>query len=245
MPICLPALSRRRFLLRTLAAGAGVTLGAVRSAAAKPVDEDSWALLSDSHLAADRTMIVREVDMAGHFEQAAREVLALAQRPARLLITGDCAYNSGEKADYELLAELLEPVRRGEMTVCLALGNHDQRDHFWDAFSLEKAAKRPVADRQTALITARHANWFILDSLEKTLSTPGRIGQQQLSWLAESLDANANKPALVVAHHNPGISGNVGLKDTQEFFEVIRPRRQVKAYLYGHTYSWKIEQDQS
>jgi hypothetical protein len=37
----------------------------------------------------------------------------------------------------------------------------------------------------------------------------------------------------------------VGLRDTQELFEVIRPRRQVKAYIYGHTHTWKIEKDQS
>ena len=26
-------------------------------------------------------------------------------------------------------------------------------------------------------------------------------------------------------------------------FEVIRPRKQVKAYIYGHTHTWRVEKD--
>ena len=245
MPVVLPALSRRRFLRQSMAACAGVAAGSCLRSEARELDEHSWALFSDTHLAADRTSIVRGVDMAGNFEQAARELLALPDRPGRLLINGDCAYNLGDKSDYALLAEFLEPIRRGQMPVLLSLGNHDEREHFWDVFKEERTRNRPLADRQAMLVSTAHSNWFILDSLEKTLSTPGRIGKPQLEWLAQTLDANADKPAVVVVHHNPGISGNLGLRDTQELFEVIRPRRQVKAYIFGHTHSWKIEKDQS
>ena len=37
----------------------------------------------------------------------------------------------------------------------------------------------------------------------------------------------------------------MGLKDTLAFLEIIRPRKQVKAYIYGHTHNWKVEQDPS
>jgi len=140
---------------------------------------------------------------------------------------------------------MLDPIRAGQIPVHLALGNHDNRERFWDALHEEKAAKRPLADRQVLLMPTRQANWFILDSLETTLSTPGLLGRQQLDWLASALDANRKKPALILVHHNPGLSGNLGLKDTTALFEVIRPRRQVKAYIYGHTHTWKIEQDSS
>ena len=46
-------------------------------------------------------------------------------------------------------------------------------------------------------------------------------------------------------HHNPGISGNIGLKDTAALFEVIRPRKQVKAYIFGHTHVWNVWPDES
>jgi hypothetical protein len=72
------------------------------------------------------------------------------------------------------------------------------------------------------------------------------LGQEQLNWLAQALDAEPNTPALVLVHHNPGITGgNMGLKDTLALFEVIRPRKQVKAYIFGHTHHWQVEQETS
>jgi 3',5'-cyclic-AMP phosphodiesterase len=245
MPIYLPPLSRRRFLFRSLAAAAGIGLKPYLLAAQKPTDPNAWALLADTHLAANRAQLARGITMAEHFERVSNEVVGLAKRPAGLILTGDCAYNSGETGDYATMAELVQPIRREQIPLHLALGNHDNRDRFWEAFANKQAAKRPIADRQAALITGPRANWLILDSLEKTLSTPGLLGPQQLKWLGETLDAHQRKPALIVIHHNPGLNGNMGLKDTQALFDVIRPRKQVKAYVYGHTHNWKVEQDDS
>jgi 3',5'-cyclic-AMP phosphodiesterase len=86
-------------------------------------------------------------------------------------------------------------------------------------------------------------NWFLLDSLEETNVTPGFLGKNQLEWLATTLDAHPDTPALVMVHHNPGVTGNTGLKDTVPFFEIIRPRKQVKAYIYGHTHAWSVDRD--
>jgi Icc protein len=170
----------------------------------------------------------------------------LPKRPAGVFVVGDCAYNSGEKNDYGTFTELLNPVRLAEMPVHLTLGNHDNRERFWDALEEQKAAKRPLADRQAAMVASPQVNWFVLDSLEKTLSTPGLLGQEQLDWLAKVLDENSAKPALILIHHNPGTASSVeGLKDTAALFEVIRPRRQVKAYIFGHTHNWSITRDGS
>ena len=245
MPIHLPVISRRRFLVRSLAGGAALALSPHLFAVAKRIDSNSWALLSDTHLAADRGLMVRGINMTDHFTSVSRELLALPKRPAGVFITGDCACNSGQVQDYALVADLLEPIRVSQMPVHLALGNHDNRERFWDALPKEKAAQRPLADRQVALLRTARANWFVLDSLEKTLSTPGLLGQEQLDWLASALDANPHKPALVLIHHNPGISGNIGLKDTAALFEIIRPRKQVKAYIFGHTHAWNVWQDES
>jgi hypothetical protein len=245
MPIHLPAISRRQFLARSVAGGAALALGPNLFAGEKRADPNSWALLADPHLAADRGLVMRGVNMADHFTTVAGELLALPERPAGVFILGDCAYNSGQAGDYRLVVDLLEPVRAAQMPVHLTVGNHDDRDRFWDALPQEKAAQRPVADRQVALLRTERANWFVLDSLEKTLSTPGLLGKAQLDWLAGALDANPDKPALVLIHHNPGLSGNLGLKDTAALFEILRPRKQVKAYIYGHTHAWNVGQDDS
>jgi 3',5'-cyclic AMP phosphodiesterase CpdA len=209
-------------------------------------DPHSWVLFSDTHLAANRALVARGVNMTNHFKRASEEVLGLGRAPAGVLITGDCAYDSGEVADYSNLGDLLAPLRKAGVPIHLALGNHDHREHFWQAFKEEQASNRAVANRQVSLLRAQNANWYILDSLEQTQSSPGLLGPEQLGWLAKALDQEPTTPALVVIHHNPGLNGgNLGLKDTFPLFEVIRPRRQVKAYIYGHTHSWKVESDTS
>jgi 3',5'-cyclic-AMP phosphodiesterase len=246
MPIHLPPISRRQFLVRSLAGAAGLALGPELLAAAKGTDPDSWAFFSDIHIAADPALVARKINMTDHLKRVSEEVLALAKRPAGVFITGDCAYNSGQLADYAHVTELLEPIRKDKMPVHLALGNHDNRERFWEALKQEKAAQRPLADRQVALLKTPRANWFVLDSLETTLSTPGLLGQEQLDWLSRTLDDNADKPALVLLHHNPGVMAAVGgLKDSEALFDIIRPRKQVKAYIFGHTHFWNVTQDPS
>lgn len=246
MPIYLPPISRRGFLHRTLVAAAGLAVGPNLFAAEKPVDENFWALFSDPHIAADHLLVHLNVNMTEHLEGVVREVMALPTRPAGVFVNGDCAYNSGEKGDDAAVADLLKPLRAAQMPVHLTLGNHDNRERFWDALTTQKAANRPLADKQTMMLSTPHVNWFVLDSLEQTLATPGLLGKEQLDWLAKTLDANAAKPALVMVHHNPGLSDNVpGLKDSYALFEVIRPRKQVKAYLFGHTHAWSVMQDDS
>jgi len=246
MPIHLPTISRREFLRRSLIAGAGLALSPGLLAAARRTDSSSWALLADTHIAADRATVARGINMTGHFDSVSRELLDLPQRPAGVFVLGDCAYSSGEKGDYATMTELLSPLQAGKLPLHLALGNHDQRENFWGALQEKKAARRPVEDKHVALISASHVNWFVLDSLEKTLQTPGLLGQAQFDWLAKTLDANRRKPAVILVHHNPGTSENItGLKDTQALFEIIRPREQVKAWIFGHTHNWNVVEDAS
>jgi Icc protein len=245
MPIYLGPISRRAFLTRTAAAASALALKPSLFADNKWTNLDSWALFSDIHLAADTANIQRGVNMAQHFATVSREMLAWNESPAALFIMGDCALNSGEKEDYATVTKLLQPIRERQIPIHLLMGNHDNREHFWNVLQEEKTVKRPLADKQVAMVRTPRANWFILDSLDKTLSTPGYLGKEQLDWLGSALDKNPDKPALVLVHHNPGLGANMGLKDTSAFLEVIRPRKQVKAYIYGHTHTWKIEQDSS
>ena len=246
MPIQLPPLSRRSFLRRALVAGAGLMCGPPLFAAATKTDKNFWAFFSDTHIAANLGEISRKTNMAENFAAVTRDLLAQPERPAGVFVTGDCAWNSGEPGDYTTFASLLEPIRSAPLPVHLLVGNHDHRDHFWNAFQAERSAKRPLPERQVALLKTPLVNWFLLDSLEKTLSTPGWLGPEQLAWLAKSLDANRRKPAVILVHHNLD-SGekSIGLKDTEALFEIIRPRKSVKACLFGHTHNWSVTQDSS
>jgi len=246
MPIYLPPLSRRTFLRRALLAGAGLAWAPELHAAMRRREATSFALLADTHIAADATKLTRNVNMTAHLVAAMREMVGLPQRPANMFILGDCALSSGEPGEYAQLTGLLDLLRADGLPVHLALGNHDNREHFWAAIAATKAAKRPVADKHLALIKSKHVNWVMLDSLEKTLQTPGALGADQLRWLAETLDAHRKTPAVILVHHNPGEDNKIGgLKDTDALLEIIRPRPQVKAWVYGHTHNWKVTQDPS
>jgi 3',5'-cyclic AMP phosphodiesterase CpdA len=240
MPVHLPALTRRRFIGQTLVGISGLLVGCKSAALARGRTDDFWALFSDTHISADAKLVTRNVNMTAHLQQAVREVCGLERRPAGILVAGDCAYSTGLTSDYSALTALLEPLQTAGMDVHLTLGNHDDRENFRFVVPAPRATG---LQQHVALLKTTHANWFILDSLEKTNSTPGLLGKDQLNWLASTLDANTTKPALVMVHHNPGISGNSGLKDTVALFDVIRPRKQVKAYIYGHTHAWSVDKD--
>lgn len=244
MPIHLAPIPRRQFLRRALVTGAGLAFTPQLLAAMGRTDANSWALLADPHIAADPKK-VNKINMTDHLTAVAKDLLALPERPAGVFVVGDCAFSKGEPGDYAQFTGLLDPLRQGGMNLHLALGNHDDREHFWAALTAQQAAKRPVADKHTALVTSKLVNWFLLDSLEKTLQTPGALGADQLQWLADTLDANSQKPAVIVVHHNPGLDGNFGLKDTGALLEVMRPRKHAKAWVYGHTHNWKVSQDAS
>ncbi len=247
MPIHLPPLSRRRFLRHSLAGGTSLLLARhFFAAAGSRADPHCWALLSDSHVAADRTKIAREINLSDRLAAVVTDVLGWPQRPVGALVNGDLALNSGETDDYATFAELILPLRAAGIPLDLALGNHDHRERFWAALHEDKRVSAPIADKQISVVRADRANWFVLDSLDQTLSTPGVLGQAQLDWLAHALDANTDKPALVLTHHNPSTGGNKnGLVETDALYDILRPRRHVKAYLYGHSHRWTVERDPS
>ena len=158
-------------------------------------------------------------------------------------MAGDCAFLDGEPGDYRLFGDLLKPLRQAGMPLHFALGNHDHRNRLLAAFPDARAhgVGPPVQGKFVSVVETPHANWFLLDSLDKTGQSKGRLGDAQLKWLGKSLDARADKPALVLAHHNPDRLINIhGLIDTARLFDVLVPRRHVKAYFYGHTHCWQV-----
>ncbi|MGB7933682.1 MAG: hypothetical protein WCH04_15950, partial [Gammaproteobacteria bacterium] len=65
---------------------------------------------------------------------------------------------------------------------------------FHDAISWP-AGEPPVIDKHVSILETPRANWFLLDSLQRTNDLLGRLGEVQLQWLAKALDARADRPA--------------------------------------------------
>ena len=242
MPITLPPISRRRFLAGSAAAVAAVAMSRWSFAEDQAKDPNHFVLISDSHIDADATKLIRETNMADNLRKVAAAVLAMKGVPAAVLHGGDVAYSTGEAGDYTAFVELVKPLREAGMPVHLMMGNHDHREHFWAAFPPGDTPK-PVEDRVITLVETPKADWYLLDTLDKTNSTPGILGEKQLAWLAKSLDARPNKPAIVFTHHHPldqYQKVTKGITDTKELNEIIVPRKQVKLLIFGHTHDWGV-----
>jgi 3',5'-cyclic AMP phosphodiesterase CpdA len=226
-----------------LAAGAGLLIPQRLRAAPPATDANRFALVSDIHISADRNREARGINLVEHFIRVRDEILAERPRPAAVLVSGDCAFNDGLPADYALLRELVEPLRQAGLPPHWLMGNHDRREALWQVFPESRSGDEGLLpDKHVAVLESPHANWFLLDSMDQPGVVGGRLGEAQLQWLAKALDAHPNKPALVMAHHYPEPRGkpakNNGLIDSDAFFDVLLPRKQVKAYFYGHSHVW-------
>ncbi len=234
MPVHLPAFNRRQFLLTV---GAGLVTCS-SEAFGHEVDGDVVYLLNDTHIGEQQPP---GSPVPRHLRQAVDELIGLDRKPACVLINGDLALKDGQPGDYRHFAKLLAPLRETKLDVHLTLGNHDNRETFYEVMKAQRPAAPPVASRHISVVKTRHANFFLLDSLKQTMVTPGTLGPQQRAWLAKALDAHADKPAIIVTHHNPRLGGDPkhfpgGLTDSNELWEILAQRRHVKAYIHGHVH---------
>jgi len=240
MPITLPSFSRRQFLGGALSAGIAAALGRGVFAAGDESDPNRFALLSDTHVAGDPQRVERGVNMYDHLRTVCTELLGLTDRPGTVFINGDCALGTGQTPDYQRLLELVRPLREAGYPLHLAMGNHDDRQHLWDAIPNGREGQAGIEDKQVVVLDSPRARWIVLDSLQRTNFTPGKLGRQQIDWLAKSLDEEKHTPTLVMVHHNPEDGHEGALTDTKALFDVLLPRKQVKALLFGHTHHWNV-----
>jgi predicted phosphodiesterase len=204
--------------------------------------------------------------VATNFERAARQVLASAERPAGLVLSGDCVHVGG-KEEYELLARKLKLL--DTIPIHVAMGNHDHRDNFSNVFREQTQSddRLLLENRHVSVLKSQHANLVLLDSLtmqtpDRPVKGPGRLGKEQLAWFEAVLDSESDKPAVVVLHHNVNPSDEYrqrtgqenfivpsadpfrgftgGLEDTDRFLALLHARPHVKAVVFGHMHQFQI-----
>jgi 3',5'-cyclic AMP phosphodiesterase CpdA len=235
--------SRREFLAALAAGGASLALGRSAQSAAAESPNGWYALVSDIHIAADPSTRLRGEVMADNLRTVVSEILAAESSPRAVLFDGDLALQQGRPDDYRTVVSLLEPLRKARLPIHLGLGNHDSRTNFRAVLQGVVPLESQVVDKQAATVDTDALRFVVLDSLDKVNSTPGHLGAEQIDWLAKSLDAKPETPTLLFVHHNTWPLNMPGLTDTEELLKVIRPRRQVKGIIYGHTHVWNVRQD--
>jgi len=237
MAVTSNAISRRQFIARSVAALAGTMVVPKLFGASVAPDPHRFALLADTHANAPYNASLKSIGglWDNNLKRVVGQITSIWPLPMAAFVVGDLAFNTGECPDYERFNKLFEPIRSAGIPVHLAMGNHDHRGRFWEMFP---PAETPVPNRHVAVVPTERANFFILDSLD------GEVGKVQLQWLADALDANPDLPAITMVHHYPEEPGKpwgaLGLLDTPALFDVILPRKQVKAHFFGHSHHWNI-----
>jgi 3',5'-cyclic AMP phosphodiesterase CpdA len=236
--------NRRQFLASAAAAAGCFALPGLSRGEDAKSNVATLALLADTHIAADKEAILRDVKMAEHLAKVWDEVREV--KPAAALLHGDVAMLEGKSGDYKTVADLLVPGGQAALPLHFMMGNHDDRGPFRSV--LQDQAASPIESKHVALLDIGAANWLMLDSLDGVNKTPGKLGGDQLAWLTKALDEHADKPAIISVHHNPVWPSNDpnfkngGLTDTVALFDVIQPRKHVKAVFFGHTHNWSLSQ---
>lgn len=205
-------------------------------AAAAGVDEGLIAILNDTHVGAQHPS---EAPILMNLRHTIDWLLALPKRPAAVIINGDLALKDGQRGDYEAFARLIAPLREAGLPLHLTMGNHDDREVFYEVLKSDKPASPVVATKHVGVVKLPGVNLFLLDSLKATMVTQGLIGAEQMGWLTGLLDRHADRPALLFAHHNPRLGGDPlhfpgGLEDSEALWQALEGRKHVKAYIHGH-----------
>lgn len=249
MPIHLGPMTRRDFLAGTAGATAVLLLGERAGAADKlKADPHCFALLSDTHVPAEAKTKQAGVNMTDNFAKAIAQVTGLDSAPAGAILCGDLAHKAGLPGEYRQFAPMLRKLTQTKLPAHLLLGNHDHIGNIYTALAESKPAKPLVVGKHVSIVQSPRANWFLLDSLEVVNAPPGLLGKEQLAWLEKALDAHSDRPAIVIAHHNPDITPagqpvrkpkrTSGLKDGAALLDLMVARKHVKAFIHGHRHHW-------
>ncbi len=271
MPVHIHPISRRKFLAGTIASMA--LAQSKLPGAETQASPDLWALFSDTHLLSAEsirkhyssqkaTREKRSVTVSQNFNRFATQINALPKKPAGLLLNGDCVHVGG-KQEHEQLAEKFALFK--DTPIHVTMGNHDHRDDFRKAFQKRKD-KVLMENRHVSLVKSRHANFVLLDSLtmdapEKPVKGPGRLGREQMAWFESVVDAESDKPMIVMFHHNidpseeyekrsgkkeiihpsaSAVKPIAGLEDSDHLLDLLQTKPHVKAIVTGHMHQYRI-----
>lgn len=236
-------LSRRRFF--QLAGLATLAFPLRGWAALDTAGGDEVVILNDIHITGipEEKIPANAKDDDDHLRATVKQILALAKKPAAVIINGDLALAIGTAADYAVIRELIAPLRDAGIPVHLTLGNHDVRDIFMQAVPEMKSASALKEHRHNSLIDLASTRLILLDTLDQSPGPAGKLGTEQIAWILAKIDEVPTKQVILVGHHNPLVGGDTihykgGLVDTADFWPEIARRPQVKAYIHGHTHEW-------
>jgi Icc protein len=191
-----------------------------------------FIVLSDLHVVPPGEVSMT-LDTGERLERAVDAVIERHGDADFCILAGDLA-DMGQPAAYEHLKAI---IARLPIPVHLTLGNHDHRPTFLDIFGADFA--HPHTGKVDKIIDAKGYRIIVLDSSE-----PGRadgvLEQVQIDWLQARLDEAADRPVVVVLHHNANAlhirSDVIRLLEPDAFIAALRTHKDVRQVIAGHVH---------
>lgn len=185
--------------------------------------------ITDCHIFADPAGCLLGLNTRESFEAVCSRMQKEEWAADALLATGDLAQDASPEA-YQYLAEQLGQMK--QPTFWLP-GNHDDPQTMACHFN-----NHSVLPAKQIFI----GNWqiILLDSSVKE-EVWGHLSQQELNFLETALKQYPEKHALISLHHQPVDVDciwidQIGLKNRQQFKQLIEKHKQVKCVLWGHVH---------
>lgn len=142
--------------------------------------------VTDEHLFSDTTQTL---------EQVKSLIVTLEPKPEFIVVSGDLT-NRGDRESYLELRRLLADI---DVPLLLALGNHDDREAFYEVM-LEQPERGDAPYDYARDFDGLRV--IVLDSSAAN-QVYGSLEPEQFTWLEAELAANPETPKLVVIHHPP------------------------------------------
>jgi 3',5'-cyclic AMP phosphodiesterase CpdA len=193
------------------------------------------AQITDSHIVPPGTHWKNEprADTAGRLSRAVAFLNGLQPRPDVVLFTGD-AVERGDGASYQFFRELVRPL---QMPLFVTPGNHDDREEMRKCFADQ--SYMPFRGRLNYSIEQFPVRLIGLDTHVEG-EDYGKVCEERLSWLEETLRKDPAKPSLLFMHHPPAKVGvkafdaNYACFVAPGFEELIRKSDSLLGIVAGH-----------
>ena len=154
--------------------------------------------------------------------------------PDTVFFLGDLAWASGEDDDYLQWQKVFAPLIADRPAILMP-GNHDRRDRMLAHFASDTPAD---AERAISIVEAPSVRLIGLDSLYRTDVVPGLLGEAQRTWLENFLDAQDQRPTVILVHHHLG-DDDYALLDGDRLLQILQSRPQVKCLVTAHRHVYR------
>ncbi len=189
--------------------------------------------ITDLHIRAHGESCYGRVDTSTALRDCVASIRALPQTPDVVVATGDLV-DTGSAADYLALADILTGL---DLPLYLLPGNHDERGALCAAFPDHHYLATGTA-RLNYVIDDHPLRLIALDTVIPG-DAAGQVDGDSLAWLDRVLASAPHRPAMLMMHHPPFLTGivamdEIGLAGRAQLESVVARHPQLERIICGH-----------